>query len=365
VGVPAAAIGLWDGENGVHRYPTAHRVGFTHGPDELIAGRAFSQQRAIFVPDAVEADPSHAEIYRESNALAALCAPITAGERRLGVLSVYAVRAPIFASDDLALVRLLADQAAVILESRALIDEASRVQAREEATRLRDDFLSAAAHDLKTPLAALVMQVQLLERRARLRPDAPADLDGIRQVIKQTERLRAFVTDLLDAARVENQAMVRASEPSDLVAVIQTVRDRSNFRHHPIVIEANESLLCEFDRQRIEQLLDNLVGNAVKYSPNGGEIRIKAWQENGHANVTVTDQGIGIPASDLPHVFDRFHRAQNVDDRRFAGMGLGLYICRRIVEQHGGTISVSSEPGMGSTFHVVLPIHHDAEVAAP
>src|SRR5207248_3527151 len=103
----------------------------------------------------------------------------------LGVLTVYAARAPIFADEDLELVQLLADQAAVILESRALIDQAARVRAREEVARMKEDFLSAAAHDLKTPLTTLVAQAQMLERRAQRNPNAPADVVGIQKVVRE------------------------------------------------------------------------------------------------------------------------------------------------------------------------------------
>jgi signal transduction histidine kinase len=105
------------------------------------------------------------------------------------------------------------------------------------------------------------------------------------------------------------------------------------------------------------QLLENLVENAIKYSPEGGDVRMCVWRENGEARLTVTDQGIGISASDLPMLFERFQRGTNVDDRRFAGMGLGLFICRGIAEQHGGQIWASSPgEGRGSTFHVALPL---------
>jgi two-component system sensor histidine kinase BaeS len=111
-----------------------------------------------------------------------------------------------------------------------------------------------------------------------------------------------------------------------------------------------------FDAVRIRQLLENLVGNGVKYSPDGGEIVIRVRAEGPEAILEVSDQGIGIPRADLPLLFSRFHRAANVDDRQFQGMGLGLYFCRAIVEAHGGTISVTSEIGTGTTFQVRLPL---------
>jgi signal transduction histidine kinase len=110
------------------------------------------------------------------------------------------------------------------------------------------------------------------------------------------------------------------------------------------------------DPDRVRQLLHNLIENAIKYSPEGGEIVITLGVSPGEAVINVSDRGIGVLPEDLPNLFERFHRGKNVDDRRFHGLGLGLYICRTIVEEHGGRIWATSELGQGTTFHVVLPL---------
>ena len=362
LGAPYAAIGLWDASAGVLRFDLDGES-FELRSGEMIAGRAFAEGRPLFSTNAARDDPAHAERYRAYGARAVLAAPISAGERQLGVLTVYAPRAPIFAEDDLVLVQLLADQASVILESRELIDEAARVQAREHATRLKDDFLSAAAHDLKTPLTTMVAQAQLLERRAALRPEAPADAAGIRRLVRESKRLNSLVLELLDAAQVEQGRLVGTREAVDLVELAREACERhQHLDRHPCVVEGDSSVVGEYNRNRIVQLLDNLIENAIKYSPDGGEVRVRVWREVGEAHLAVSDQGIGIPEADLPYLFERFHRGANVDDRRFAGLGLGLYICRGIVEQHGGRIWATSTPGRGSTFHVALPMANGAGV---
>ena len=355
LGAPHAAIGLWDEHDRVLRFPTADRpVALPAG--QMIAGRAFAGGRPLFSADAAHDDPEHAARYRAGGATAILAAPITAGDKRLGVLTVYAPRAPIFADEDLRLVQLLADQAAVIFESRALIDEAARVRAREEATRLKDDFLSAAAHDLKTPLTTLVASAELLQRRAERNPAAPPDLNNIQRLVREARRLNGLVVDLLDASRVEQGRLLGPLERVDLVELAREVIARHAADRHRFVLDAAECVAGEYDRTRIDQLVENLLENAVKYSPDGGEVRVTIWREEGDvARLSVADEGIGIPAADLAHIFERFHRAANVDDRRFAGLGLGLYICRGIVEQHGGRIWATSEAGRGATFHVALP----------
>lgn len=358
VGSPWASVGLWQEAAGLLRFTNVSTGEPWDLPSgQMIGGRAFAEQRAIFSADARRDDPAHAAVYEEYGAVAVLAAPITAGERRLGVLVVFAPRAPIFATDDLVLVQLLADQAAVILESRALIDEAARVRAREEVTRLKDDFLSAAAHDLRTPLTTLTAQAQLLERRAQRQPEAPADLDGIRRIIAEAQRLTRLVTELLDASRVEQGQLVGAREPVDLVALAEEVCGRHSTERHPCRVEAASPLLGLYDRLRIQQLFDNLIENAVKYSPAGSSVRVRLWREGDDARLSVADQGIGIPAGDLSRLFERFHRGTNVDDRRFAGMGLGLFICHGIAQQHGGRIWAESPgPGQGTTIHLLLPL---------
>src|SRR5207249_2831704 len=112
-----------------------------------------------------------------------------------------------------------------------------------------------------------------------------------------------------------------------------------------------------FDQQRIEQVLENLLENAVKYSPDGGDITIKVWAQDDEAHLTVRDHGIGIPAEELPRIFERFHRGANVNDRQFAGLGLGLFICRSIVEAHGGQVDAESTLGEGTSVHILLPLH--------
>jgi len=326
------------------------------GLSEYLVWQAFDTQRAAYYADAARANPGLASAYRAHGVRSLLIAPISAAAERLGVLEAYTYHQPVFSEDDLDLVRLLADQAAVILESRSLIDEAARVRAHEEAARLKEDFISAAAHDLKTPLTTLVAQAQFLERRAVTEPSAPADITGIRRIVLEARRLSALVVELLDAARLEQGKLVGEREPVDLVELARDVAGRDTYQGRRITLSADGPVVGNYDPRRLGQVLENLVENAVKYSPEDSEVRVAITTRDGLARIDVTDQGIGIPAADLPQIFERFHRGTNVDDRRFAGMGLGLFICKGIVEQHGGHISVDSRVGTGSTFHVVLPL---------
>jgi len=357
-GAPSSSIGMWNQDGATLRYASQALGGdgYDAPPGSFIGGRAFQEQRAIFSENAIRDDPDNAARYLQSGARAVLAAPITAGTQRLGVLTVYASRSPIFADDDLRLVQLLADQAAVILESRSLIDEATRVRAREEAARLRDDFLSAAAHDLKTPLTTMLAQAQLLERKAQRDPTAPADMQGLQRIVAETRRLSELVLELLDASRAEQGRLVGVRETMDIAPVLREAAERHSSDRHPCRLATDGSVEGGFDRTRIEQLVNNLIENAIKYSPEGGAVELRTWIEGETAHITVADHGIGIPTQDLPRVFDRFHRGKNVDDRQFAGMGLGLFICRAIVEEHGGRIEATSREGEGTTIHARFPV---------
>lgn len=352
-----ARIGLWTEDAGVVRFrPDGERAAFDVKPGQHLAGRVFAEQKLFYSGDPAHDDPDVGSLYRASHVGAIVCVPITAGERKLGVLALYAERPPIFAVSDMELAQLLADQAAVVLESRALIDDVARMQAREEATRLKEDFLSAAAHDLKTPLTTVVAQAEFLERKALRDPAAPQDLQGLQRIVRESKRLASLVTDLLDAARLEQGRLVAEREPIDLGALVAEVVARQPSGRHAVEVDVRGAIVGTYDRRRIEQLVDNLLENARKYSPEPTPVCVTVWQHDGEARISVRDQGIGIPASDLPAIFERFSRASNVDDRKFHGMGLGLYICRGIVEEHGGRIWAESQVGKGSTFHVALPL---------
>jgi signal transduction histidine kinase len=154
---------------------------------------------------------------------------------------------------------------------------------------------------------------------------------------------------------MEQGRLVSEREPTDIGALVTGVVARQQGQH-PVELEVRGAVVGTYDTRRIEQVVENLVENAKKYSPEATAVSVTVWQQNGEARITVRDRGIGIPAADLPRIFERFSRASNVNDRKFHGMGLGLYICRGIIEEHGGRIWAESEVGKGSTFHVALPL---------
>lgn len=360
-GATGAAVGIADVAGTTLRYPGVD--GWQEHPsDAFVAGRAFTEQRRVAVQNAAVDDPTHAAAYESSGARTVIAAPISTEHRRIGVLAVYASRAPLFVEDDLWLLELLADQAAVLLEARTLTSHASELRAREDAARLKEEFLSAAAHDLRTPLTVVLGQAELLERRIARNPNAPVDPAGVARMAKEARRLRDLVSDLLDAQRLEEARAVMELRPTDVREVVTEVASR--YADHGVrlpVVLPEEPAISLVDVPRLDQVLDNLIDNALKYGADGQAPEVALEVGGGLARVRVVDRGIGVPEPERQRLFERFFRASNAHSITDTGIGLGLFICRRIVEEHGGTIAFEPTPGGGSTFKIALPLATAAE----
>ncbi|MCA1568802.1 MAG: GAF domain-containing protein [Chloroflexi bacterium] len=363
-GATGAAIGLADSTRGVLRYPDSGTGWEEYPEDAYIGGRAFSQQRRVVAPDAAGEDPANAEVYRQNAVRTVIAAPITADDRRLGVLTVYANREPIFVEDDLWLLELLANQTAVLLDARALSADASALKFREDAAQLKEEFLSAAAHDLRTPLTVVLGQAELLERRLARDPAAPIDLVSVKRIAREARRLRDLVSEVLDAQRLEQGAAVVNRLATDLRGVLGAVQQRLLEQGLDLkVVQPDAAVISSVDRKRVEQVLDNLVENALKYTSGGDMPELHLRSVGDEAQLSVVDHGVGIPGAEREQIFERFYRASNVKSITDTGMGLGLFICRRIVEAHGGRIWAELTPGGGSTFKVAIPA--EATVSPP
>jgi signal transduction histidine kinase len=360
VGAPYAAIGLFNEKTGMIDF----RDNSLH-PGETIGGRSFAENRAILSLDTISDDPESRDLYEYGGAYAVIAAPINTDDATIGVLALYSPNAPIFAEDDLSLLTLLADQIGILLENRSYIAAQAELHAREASTKMKDEFLSLAAHDLKTPLTTILASAQILERRiSRSNPDAP-ELRSIVRLNREAERLRKLVEGLLDASRIEQGRLVTMRETTDVSSLIEGVIDRLvDDGAHRIITDIQPGLLADCDAIRIEQVVENLIENARKYSPPDSSIDVDLHARHNMIEFCVRDQGIGIDAEDQARVFDRYFRTETAEYRTVQGIGLGLYICKAIVEQHDGTISVESTPGLGSTFRFEIPQHSDAATSA-
>jgi signal transduction histidine kinase len=243
--------------------------------------------------------------------------------------------------------------------------EAERRRVQEdlrEAVAVRDEFLSIAGHELRTPLSALTLDLSSLERRlaAGAAASTLAGFDSFRQrthrAVRQVERLTQLVNRLLEVTRLRDGHLLLEREPLDLRDPVREVVDRLGEQAEQagcaIALKADQAVEGNWDALAIEQVTINLLTNAIKYGA-GKPIEVTVVGDAEGAQLTVRDQGIGVPPDDVAHIFDRFRRA--VPARHFGGLGLGLYVARQIVDAHGGRIAVSSQPGVGSSFVVHLP----------
>lgn len=240
--------------------------------------------------------------------------------------------------------------------ARLLEGERAARAAAELALRTRDEVLAVVSHDLRNPLSVIDMCTASLSDK--LAPDDAGALSLVRTIESSTAWMNRLIEDLLDVARVEAGRLALERHPHDLVRVIS----EATVMLEPLIAEKSIMLredLPEYlprahvDARRIVQVLENLVSNAVKHTAPGGEIHIRAAAADGEVHVEVRDTGAGIPAENLPHLFDRFWQAQGA---RRGGAGLGLAIAKGIVEAHGGRIWVESMVGQGSTFAFSIPL---------
>ncbi len=307
-------------------------------------------------------DAEHLHLLHTLGLSSAMIVPLQARGRTLGAITLIAAESGRhYDEHDLAFAQELASRAAMA------IDNALLYQAAQEAVQLRDEFLSIASHELKTPLTTMLGHSQALLRRAtRQQQFGERDQRALQIIVDQTLRLNKQITTLLDVSRLELGQFRIELAPVDVAALASRVvleLEPTLERHTLHLSRVAEPLIVEGDERLLEQVLQNLLGNAVKYSVDGGTITIRLWPEAGAACVSISDQGMGIPLSAQPHLFQRFYRATNVEDHRISGLGIGLYLVHEIVTHHGGTVNVTSTEGEGSTFTVRLPLASSAESA--
>jgi PAS domain S-box-containing protein len=289
-----------------------------------------------------------------------LILPLRTRREMLGAL-VIAANDPARAMNDekLPLAEILAERAALAIENAKLYTE--QVDARrkvEDLSRLKDEFLSIASHELRTPVTSIKGYTQLAKTLIR-ENDLSTSEEYLDIALDQIDRMSRLILELLDVSRIETGRLEIRREPIPWTNFVNDVVHR----HHTAVSDRRFQLNLPVghkrvlgDRDRLEQVLGNLMENAVKYSPDGSEILVTVEDRGDQLVTSVADRGIGIPTDELGQVFERFHRGRQVSSTNYGGLGLGLYITKQIVERHGGTIWVESREGQGTTFSFSLPV---------
>lgn len=345
-----------------HRDPEIERLLF-----ESPVGKAFPRSSTKVIASVIEAGAPvfvddlqstarlpeiatpYLELIRRINLRSLMVLPLKAEGRSLGVL-VIGSQSKLNAEDMETCIEL-ANRAALTLENARLFQESER------AVRLRDEFLSIASHELKTPLTPLQLQMESLERLVQLKQPIGAErLESIARItVRQVQRLTALVGNLLDISRISSGRLALEPEPADLGAIVDETVERFAAEGErvgsPITVTKRGALEGVWDRLRIEQVVTNLLSNALKYGA-GKPVEIYVTRQDGSVELRVVDHGIGLEPEFIPKMFDRF--ARGVSGRSYGGLGLGLFIVHEIVHSHGGT--VEARPSEGATeLRVVLP----------
>lgn len=245
------------------------------------------------------------------------------------------------------LVSGVASQAAISLDNAALYEKVRNLSEK------KDEFISLASHELKTPITSINGFLQLIDQS--LTGDS-SNKEFIQIALKQIRKLSGLVSDLLDVSKIEAGKLPLSFSSFDFVQFIKEIISHFQFsakKHHIELSCDVEELMVSADRQRIEQVMINLLGNAVKYSPNANLVKVAVSKNDNNVLVAITDFGIGIKKELQENIFTRFYRIEDLP--HMPGLGIGLYISKEIINRHNGTLWVESEPSIGSTFSFEIP----------
>jgi PAS domain S-box-containing protein len=317
------------------------------------------------------------EVIRNAGYLSYIVAPLYTRGRVIGAIAFTTTKASGRYLDklDVPFLEALAARLALTLDNLRLYEQIQlALTTQRELDYLKDLFISIASHELRTPLTAIKGFAELLERNM-LKPSQPRaeklsaaeiedlrarPLRNVRNILKQSERMNNLIRQMHDFSRLHNSKFtLQTSENSDLLALVERVVEQFQLTtpDRKLILERNaelDKLFASFDESRIEQVLTNLISNALKYSPPPAPVKVKISRVENEIVIAVRDEGQGIHADDQQHIFERFYRVQRNDVERVEGLGLGLYISHEIIVQHGGRMWLESEPGKGSTFFIAL-----------
>lgn len=327
----------------------------THSLSAGIVGRAIREKRSMVVGD-VASDSDYVCVLASTRSQVAI--PIQSGADVMAVLNVESEELRGFSRSHVLTLETLADGIGIILRNAELYQAVEQTNARlVELDRLKSEVVNVVAHDFRSPLAGVLGHAEVLESQ----PDATREerVESARSIVRAATHMANLVEKTLKTTRLETGHF-----PFEfgLVEFGQLLREvlqrRPEDAAHPVHAELPEDPLpCWADRDRLTEVLDNLIDNAVKYSPGGGGVHVRVTSEAEAVTVTVEDEGLGIAASELPRLFRPFSRVRTLRTARIEGSGLGLYICERIVKAHGGRLWAESQPERGSTFSFTLPLY--------
>jgi signal transduction histidine kinase len=288
-----------------------------------------------------------------------IAAPLLQGPRAVGMVSLVRREPRAFAEQEFELVGLLGRLVASAVQNiRAYESERNTVEELRRLSALRADFVSLVSHELRAPMASVIGSAQTLRQRWReLTPDQRESFLGL--IGSETERLAALVEDVLDTSRIEAGTFTYRFADVDLGALVRDSVAGISLAQDEVAVTADlhgELPPVRGDRDRLQQVLTNLLDNAVKFSPAGGQVKVSAFRQDSRVRIEVADRGPGVPREQQRVIFEKFGRGHTAGSPGTPGTGLGLFIARSIAEAHGGSLEVWSAPAQGATFTLTLPV---------
>jgi signal transduction histidine kinase len=335
-----------------------------------VAGRIAASGQPLIIPDLSHAEVVNSFLSKHLSSL--LGVPLRVADQILGVIHVSTIKRHVFTQDDVRLLQLVADRIALALERVTMIEQAqqSKVLAAEAMTNRMQTFLDITGHELRTPITVIKANVQLAQRAIQMGKagDLPEPITQrleravawLESADKRIDQANRLINDLFDTTRIQAGKLAVQRSTQDFVGLVREVIElhQTNWPDRAIVIEIpDRPLVLRCDPDRISQVLMNLITNALKYSPVDSLVRIQVQLEPEGVRVAVIDQGPGLTAQQQELLFEAFVQAEGIQSQSEAagGVGLGLFISKAIVTQHGGQIGVDSQVGAGSTFWFMLP----------
>jgi signal transduction histidine kinase len=357
-----AAIVLVEGDTATTMATAGRGANATFPPGSVgpLAGSVLEQVldgRIVVRRDLEEREFPEDELLLELGVRSELLSPLQVGARTIGMLSVSRAQPDAFSDNEIELVALLGRLVATAVQNINAYDaERRRVEELARLSALRADFVSLVSHELRSPMAAVIGAARTLQERWRILTVEQRD-SFLSLIGDETTRLASLVADVLDTSRLEAGTFSYRFEDVDLGLLVRGAVDAAGLAQREVGVVASvigTLPTIRGDRARLRQVLGNLIDNAVKYSPEGGQVNVRAFAADGGVRVSVSDSGPGIPREHQARIFEKFGRA-DVPGTSKPGTGLGLFIARSIAEAHGGTLEVSSLPQEGATFVLTLP----------
>lgn len=347
-------------------------VVFTRGTrapvGETVLGEIMRNGQPVYREDMSDRRYAEEDEFVDLGLRCRIAAPLLQGPRAIGMISLVRREANAFTKQELELVGLLGRLVASAVQNiRAYEAERSTVEELRKLSALRADFVSLVSHELRAPMASVVGSAQTLRQRWReLTPDQRESFLAL--ISSETERLAALVADVLDTSRIEAGTFTYRFGDVDLGALVRDSVAGVELTQDEVRVTAD--ILGELphvrgDRDRLQQVLTNLLENAVKYSPAGEEVSVSAYQQDSRVRIEVADHGPGVPADQRGLIFEKFGRAMAAGSPGTPGTGLGLFIARSIAEAHGGSLELSPNRLPGATFVLTLPVESVSSPKAP